>query len=190
MQKRVLLSLIEPMYLVDEHDGAFTKPAAILVGFRHHRAHLAYSSRHRAEGHESRRGLIGDDAGKRCLPGPRRPPEDERLQSVVFDHLAKRGPVPRSFAGRRTRLGSRAASGPRAVDHLFGFRRNRSPDFRSLQTNWLAFPSLMKAFLDFGICCSWLRILRVAHRVCNERIHQCIGAAPKAFPTTLVNRVK
>src|SRR5262249_16293315 len=55
-----------------------------------HRANFFYSGRHRAEGHEARCGLIGYDAGEGRLAGPGRAPEDQRLQSILLDHLAER----------------------------------------------------------------------------------------------------
>ena len=87
-QKGVLLRLVEAMDLVDEEERALAAATARLLGFRHHRADFLDAGQHGAEGDEPCVGGGRDQPGQRRLAGARRPPEDDRLESVLLD----RGP--------------------------------------------------------------------------------------------------
>ncbi len=91
-QEGVLLGLVEAMNFVDEEDGAPAAPAAVVLGFGHHRANLLDAREHGAEGHEPRPGHAGDDARERRLAGSGRAPQDDRLQAIALDRAAQ-GPA-------------------------------------------------------------------------------------------------
>ena len=97
-QEGVLLRLVEPVDLVDEHDGPAAGGSAKALGLRHHVADFLDPRQDRAERHEARSRGVRDDPRQRRLAGAGRTPEDDGLQEVAFDRFAQR------LAGRQQLL--------------------------------------------------------------------------------------
>src|SRR6185369_4611205 len=127
MQKSILLSLVETMNFVDEHDGAFGEASAVFVGFGHYSSDFADAGRHRAELHKSSRSLFGDDPSESRLAGSGRTPKHERLQTILFDHLAERAPRPHDLllADKFAEVPRSHAIRKRSVRRLIFTRQNR-----------------------------------------------------------------
>ena len=95
-QQRVLLRLVETVYLVDKQNGAaFGKHTlGVLLATFEHIAHLldaAGHGRERVEGHLS---VLGNDARQRGLAHSRRPPQDKRRDIAALYHAAYHGSWP------------------------------------------------------------------------------------------------
>ena len=134
-EERVLLRLVEAVNLVDEQNRPPAGGAALQLGRRHDFADLLDAGEHRAELHEMRAGHLGDDAGQRGLAGPRRSPEDDRLQEVALDRLAQ------GHAGREdVLLTDHLVERPRP--HSFGERRAARWAGQKFDAWWRFRPSL------------------------------------------------
>ena len=83
----VLLRFVEPVDLVDEHDGAAARGAAQSLRFGHDLADFLDARHDGAERHELGARRVGDDPRERCLASARRTPEDERLEQIALDGL-------------------------------------------------------------------------------------------------------
>src|SRR5690606_15548842 len=80
-QKRVLLSLVEPVDLVDEEDRAPTQ-SSLLLRCGHGRPDVLNACQHRVQGDELRFCRVGDHPGERGLARAWGPIEDHRAQLV------------------------------------------------------------------------------------------------------------
>ena len=89
-QEGVLLSLVEPMNLVDEEDRSASHLPSGLLGLGHHRLDLLDAGEHGAECDEVGPRHLGDEAGESGLARAGRSPEDNRLQEVPLDRHPER----------------------------------------------------------------------------------------------------
>ena len=86
-QQRVLLRLVEAVYLVDEQERGPLVEETALAGRLDHFAHLLHARRHGREGEEGTFELRGDDPREGGLAHARRTPEDERGTLPVSKNL-------------------------------------------------------------------------------------------------------
>ena len=124
-QKRVLLRLVEAVDFVDEDDRAAPGRLTEALGVGHDVANLFDAREHRAEGHESRFGRVGNNPGERRLARARRSPEDDGLQQIALDRFAQR------LAGRQ-QLFLTHEFVERAGAHALGERSRRVSSRRSV----------------------------------------------------------
>ena len=83
-QKRVLLSLVEAMDLVDEEDRLAAVESEPVASFRNQRAHFGDAAHDGRDRHEMGTHRIGQDAGQAGLAAARGPPEEDRSQAAAL----------------------------------------------------------------------------------------------------------
>jgi hypothetical protein len=88
-QQSILLSLVEPMDLVEEQDRAPAVLADSLAGPLDHVAHVLDPGIDSAHLFEDPFGATGDGQSQRGFPGPGRAPEDRAGQPVLFDQATE-----------------------------------------------------------------------------------------------------
>jgi hypothetical protein len=81
-QKRVLLSLVEPMNFVHEHDASFAFVEPSFLCFRHNHAQIRETAKYSAKGNKLRSRSLGDNATERRLADAWRPPKDHRWNTI------------------------------------------------------------------------------------------------------------
>ena len=100
-QERILLALVEPVHLIDEHDGALrflderalrprVQPAAGGFGTLHGLADVLDPAQHGADADELRIERIGHQARNRGLAHTRRAPQDAAMRPSRLERQAQR----------------------------------------------------------------------------------------------------
>ena len=74
----ILLSLVEPVDLIDEQDRLFPVHSLIVLRLFDHILHILFAGAGRIDLHEIRAGRMGDHLRKRCLSGSRRSVKNDR----------------------------------------------------------------------------------------------------------------
>ena len=90
----ILLTFIEAMDLVHEHDGPLAVHAQVFFRLRHHGLHVLLPRHRGVDLGKGRAGGVRDHLGQCGLPGPGRPVKDDGAQLVRLNGTIKKPPLP------------------------------------------------------------------------------------------------